>query len=224
VSTIPFSNFTKGEIAPELQARIDTNQYASAARRVRNFIIQRYGGLSFRPGFRLVGEADSVDEKTRYIPFQYNMEQAYMMSFEDERARLMAEGGFIVEDDLQITAITNGVNAQLTVAYHDYVVGDRLVLNGIVGMVELNGRTARVMSVPDANNFTIDVDTTIYSPFISSTGTTRVATPTPPPPDPPAPTPPPPPPPPPPVVGGGGTGGRIGGNDLREPDGYEREQ
>lgn len=231
MSTIPFANFTKGELAPELQARIDTSQYAAGARRVRNFIIQRYGGLSFRPGFRLVGEADSVDELTRYVPFQYNMEQAYVMSFEDERIRLMASGGFIAEEDLQITNVTRAVNAEVEVAFHGYSVGDRIALGTVVGMTELNGRVARVMSVIDDDHFTIDIDTSYYNEFVSSSGTIRVAVPPAPPPDPPAPTPPPPPPPEPPVVIGGGSGsdigsggsGSSGGGGYRSVDGYQRE-
>jgi len=210
MSVLPFTNFTKGEISPELQARIDTSQYGAAARRVRNFIVQRYGGVSFRPGFRFVGEVDDVEKKLRYIPFQYNMEQAYIMALEDENMRLLTAGGFVIEQDLQITAITKAANGKITAAFHDNAVGDRLYLQGIVGMEELNGQYVRVVSVVDADNFTIDVDTTGYGTFVSSTGDVRTAAP-PPPTPPPAPPPvPPAQPDPPPTTGGGGSGGGVG--------------
>ncbi len=216
MTMIPFTNFTKGWISPELQARLDTNQYAAGAKKVVNFIIQRYGGLSFRPGFRLVGEVDDVTKNIRYIPFQYNLEQAYIMAVEDQKMRLLAKGGFIAEENIKITAISKAVNAQVTAALHSYVVGERIFLSGIVGMVELNGRSATVVSVIDANNFTININTTGYTTFVSSDGTARTASPPAPPPDPTPPPPPPAEPPPPTTTDSGGSGSGIG---TRYPEG-----
>jgi hypothetical protein len=223
MSMIPFANFTKGELAPELQARIDTPQYVAAAKRIRNFIIQKYGGLSFRPGFRLVAEVDDADKVTRYFPFQYNIEQSYVMALEDENMRLLTGGGVVIEQDIEITAITKAVNAQITAVFHDYEVGDRIFFSGIEGMEELNGQSALVASVINVDNFTIDHNTSGYSDFVSSAGDTRVGPPAAPPapePPPPAPTPPPDPPP---VTDSGGSGSNLGGGGaaLRE-DGYNR--
>ncbi len=219
MSAIPYSNFTKGELAPELQARIDTNQYAAGAKRVRNWIIQRYGGLSFRPGFRVVGEVDSLDETLRYIPFQYNIEQAYVLTIGNEGMRLLAGGGFLTEENVNITDIAKAVNnAQVTQPFHGYLVGDRIYFSGITGMVELNGQVGRVTAVIDADNYLIDINTSGYGTFLSSDGTVRVGAP-PPPPTPPAPPPvPTPQPEPPTTTGDGGSGSDIGnlpgsGND-----------
>src|SRR3982750_1979286 len=126
MSTLPFTNFTKGEIAPELQARIDTDQYSSGVRKATNFIIQRYGGLSFRPGFRLVGDADNAPDNVRYIPFQFNLEQAYILALGNYSLRLLVAGGFLIEESLKITAITKEVQAKVTAAYHGYSVGERI--------------------------------------------------------------------------------------------------
>ena len=49
MALVPLLNFTKGAISPELQARIDTAQYGAGAKQLNNFIIQKYGGASFRP-------------------------------------------------------------------------------------------------------------------------------------------------------------------------------
>ncbi|MDQ3024533.1 MAG: hypothetical protein M3R04_09155 [bacterium] len=218
--TLPFSNFTKGEISPELQARLDTQQYGAAARKVRNFIIQRYGGLSFRPGFRYVGEVDDVTHNIKYIPFQYNMEQSYIMAMSNQKMRLLTGGGFVLEIDNDITAITKAATAQITAANHGYVVGDKIYFSGIVGMDELNGRVGTVATVVNANNFTININTTTYTTFVSSTGTVAAA----PPAAPPAsiiPPVPPVQPPPAPITAGGGTGGLLGGiPGWKGPDGY----
>lgn len=211
MTTLPFTNFTKGEIAPELQARIDTSQYLASAKKVRNFIIQRYGGLSFRPGFRVVGEVDDITKNIRYAPFQYNVEQSYIMVLEDKRMRLLAGGGYVIEDNLKITAITKAAQAQVTAANHAYAVGDRVFIDGVEGMIEMNGVYAIVTQIMSANAFKINVDSTNFSTFTSSDGIVRGSAPPPPPPDPVPPTPPPPPPPPPPVTDTGGSGGGTGG-------------
>ena len=219
MTAIPFSNFSKGEIAPELQARLDTSQYEAAAKKVKNFIIQRYGGLSFRQGFRFVAEVDNVAHSIKYIPFQYNMEQAYIMVLQDANFRLLTKGGLVLEVDNLITAITKEATPLVTAANHGYIVGQKVFLSGIVGMTQLNGRSALVTAVVDANNFRIGINTTTYGTFVSSSGTAAGTPPV----VPPAGTVPPVPPalpPVPPVTDGGGTGGDLGVLPGRErPDG-----
>lgn len=221
MTMVPINNLSKGELAPELQARIDTSQYSAGTRRMRNFIVQRYGGASFRPGFRFVGEVDSPTTEIKYIPFQYNIEQAYIMALDNGYMRLLAQGGFVVEavttaaptESMKITAITKAVNAQVTAAFHAYSVGDRVYLSGITGMTELNGRFASVVSVVDANNFTINIDTRLYTTFVSSTGLVRAGAPAavvPPA----APAVPPAPPADPPTTDGGGSGADLGEYDF----------
>ena len=176
---VPTVNFSKGEISPELQARIDTGQYSAGAKRMRNFIVQKYGGASFRPGFRFVGEADNTTSTPRYLPFQYNIEQAYVMVLDEGYMRLLATGGQVIEDNLLITAITKAASAQVTAAFHAYVVGDKLYFYGVTGMTQINGRVGTVVSVVDANNFTVNITTTAFSTFVSSSGTARAGAPAP---------------------------------------------
>ena len=214
---VSLTNFSKGEIAPELQARIDTGQYGAGARRMRNFLIQRYGGASFRPGFRFVGEVDNAATEVRYFPFQYNIEQAYIMAIDNNNMRLLAQGGFVVEDNLAITAITKAANALVTSAFHALLVGDRTYFSGIVGMTEINGMFGVVATVPTANTFTININTTAFTTFVSSDGIVRGAPPAAPPATPASPPVPPAIPPPAPNTDAGGSGA-----DLGEFDRYSR--
>src|SRR5437773_10533889 len=93
------TNFSRGEFAPELYGRVDIPQYNAGARELTNFIIQRYGGVSFRPGFRFVGEVDDIDWNYRYVPFQFSVDQAYVMVFGDVQVRFLADGGMVAEDN-----------------------------------------------------------------------------------------------------------------------------
>ena len=66
-----------------------------------------------------------------------------------------------------ITAIS-AANPCVVTATHDFQVGDIVVLNGIVGMTELNGRAFRVSAISTTVDFTLDsVDSTGYTAYVS---------------------------------------------------------
>lgn len=200
------TNFSRGEFGPALYGRVDIPQYNAGAKELTNFIIQRYGGASFRPGFRFVGEANPT-KTHRYLPFEFSVEQAYVSVLEDSKQWLLANGGYVAEDDLQIVSVTAGNPTILEVPFHDMAVGDPIYVDGVTGMLELNGRFSSVVSVPDADHIGVDIDSTAFAAFIDSTGIVRTEAPTPPPDPEPAPPPPPDPAPPPTTAGGGGGGG-----------------
>lgn len=211
---IAMPNFSKGEIAPDLYGRIDTAQYNAGLKVARNFIVQKYGGVTFRSGTRLVGKVDDPTKPVRLVPFQFSINQSYVMVMGQGTMRPVALGGFVLEQNTKITAIVKGNPTTLTVPYHGYSVGDRIYFSGIEGMTELNGRFGKVLSAPDDDTLTVDIDSSSFSNFASSDGTQNVAPPAPPP-APPV-VPPPYVPPDPPGVGGGGgvdydwRGGRYG--------------
>lgn len=211
-------NFSKGEIAPELYGRFDVDFYSAGLKKARNVLILKYGGLTKRPGTRLVAEVINDSEPTRLIPFQFSLTQTYALELGQGYMSPCALGGRLLEEELAITGITNATRAQVTAAYHAYSAGEYVYLSGIAGTLGefLNNRTWPVYSVIDTNNFTIDANTVGKGAFTSATGgITRTAPP--PPPPPPPPVPPPPPPPPAPEVGGGGAGGfggRPGPNEV----------
>lgn len=206
-------NFSRGELAPELYGRFDVDAYAAGVKEAKNVIVMKYGGLTKRPGTRLVDEVIDGAEPARLIPFQFSVTQTYVLELGQGYMSPCATGGRLLEQELVITAITNAASAQVTIPYHGYVVGQRIYLTGVEdGSLAdyLNGRFWKVLSVVDENNITIDADTSGLTAFVSSEGgITRTEEPDPPPPPPdvqPPVTPPDPPP-----AGGGGGGGFGGG-------------
>ncbi len=176
------ANFSKGEIGPELVARFDVDSYSSSVRLARNVMVRKYGGLSKRPGTRLVAEVYDDSAALRIIPFQFSLEQTYALELGQGYMRACALGGVVLNEELGITGITNAANAKITAAYHGYSVGQQVYLTGIQGGLGnfLNGRIATVASVVDANNFTIDVSTVGQAAYINTIGgITRVGSPTP---------------------------------------------
>ncbi len=66
-----------------------------------------------------------------------------------------------------ITAISNSTNAQITSPANGLSIGAVITISGVVGMTELNGNSYTINSIVDVNNFTIDVDSTGFVPYIS---------------------------------------------------------
>lgn len=184
-------NFSRGELAPQLYGRFDVDAYAASVRKARNVIVLKYGGLTKRPGTRLVAEVLNASEDNRIIPFQWSLEQAYALEMGQGYMAPCALGGRVLDEELVITGISIASQAVITAAYHGYLVGQFVYLSGIAGELGdlLNGRTWEVMVVGGANTFTINADTTGLAAFTSATGgITRTGAPT-------IPTPPPVPPP-----------------------------
>lgn len=200
-------NFSKGEIAEELVARIDVAAYSTALRRAENVIILKYGGVTKRPGTRLVAEV-YADEGVRLMPFQFSLQQTYALEMGQGYMRPAANGGLVLEELLTVTGVTLGSTTIIEAAYHAYDVGDQVYFDGVEGTTELNGRIGRVLSAPDGDHFEVDINSTNFTPFTGDDGgITRSGTP--PPPPPPPPVPPPSPTPTPPPTGGGGGGGEY---------------
>ncbi|KQN10271.1 hypothetical protein ASE85_02475 [Sphingobium sp. Leaf26] len=203
------ANFSKGEIAPDLYGRFDVDAYQASVRKARNVVILKYGGLTKRPGTRLVAEVLDASKPVRIIPFQFSIEQTYALELGQGYMRVASAGGLVLNEELAITAITNEAQARVTAAYHGYAVGQQVYLSGIAGDLgdQLNYRFFTVAAVVDANRFSIDVDTTAMPAFSTAEGgITRTAAPDPDPvppvvPDPVVPTKPP-------STGGGGGDGR----------------
>lgn len=213
-------NFSKGELADELIARADVASYNAGLKKAFNVVVLKYGGVTKRPGTRLVAKAYGQADPVRLFPFQFSLTQAYALEFGQGYMRAAANGGLVVETPLKITAITKALNAQVTVAFHGYSPGQQIYFNDNVGMVEINGMTGTVQTVIDANNFTVDIDSRTFSTFVSSDGAVNTSPPAAPPAPPAVPAPVPPPTPP--DLGGGGSysdsGGRLhvggGGGSL----------
>lgn len=210
-------NFSRGELGPQLYGRFDVDAWQSSVRKARNVIVLKYGGLTKRPGFQLVGEVLDKSQGNRLIPFEFSDEQTYALEFGQGYMAPVALGGRVLETELTVTGISSAATAEIEAAFHGYSVGNLVWITGIAGELGelLNNRAWTVLSVADADHFTIDADTTGLEAFTAAAGgetRTEEPAPDPTPPTVPAPVPPPPPP----VVGGGGGGLRGGASGLEE--------
>lgn len=74
-----------------------------------------------------------------------------------------------------ITGITNANPGEVTIAGHGLINGDKVWINEVGGMTQINGQTCTVTST-GANTFTIGVDTTAYGVYGAATGIAQYLT------------------------------------------------
>ena len=108
-----FSNFTAGELTPRLFGRTDLSRYENGAETVENFLVQPHGGLSRRPGTRFIAEVKTSSASTRLVPFEFNVEQAYVLEFGNTYFRIYKDGGQVTSSGSAVEVTTPYTTAQL---------------------------------------------------------------------------------------------------------------
>lgn len=106
------TNFSTGELDPRLRARVDIDQYNNSLEQATNVVIQPQGGLKRRPGMKHILElpntsTDSVANGVRLIPFEFNVDDSYMLAFTPLRM-------YVIKNGALVTAINGGANNYLT--------------------------------------------------------------------------------------------------------------
>ena len=73
------TNFSAGELSPRVDGRPDLARYFNGAKTLENVFVFPQGGATRRTGTRKVREVKDSTKKTYPIPFEFNIEQAYMI-------------------------------------------------------------------------------------------------------------------------------------------------
>jgi hypothetical protein len=105
-----------GELSPLLDMRIDQSKYQSGCRTMENFYPLIHGGAERRPGTYFVAETKDSSVQSILVPFEYNVEQAYVLNFGNQHIRFFRNGGMIVGALLADTSVWTDATA--------YIAGD----------------------------------------------------------------------------------------------------
>ena len=95
-----FTNFTAGQLSDRLDGRTDIAKYANGCKKLQNFLVHAHGGATRRPGTEFIAEVKSSANATRLIPFEFNVEQTYILEFGNQYFRIYRDGGQVVAADL----------------------------------------------------------------------------------------------------------------------------
>ena len=181
MATLAQRSFAAGELTPALHSRCDIVKYLTGVKTLRNFFVLRHGGAASRPGTTFVGEAKDSTRKVRLIPCAFDDGQEYVLEFGHRYIRVIKDGEHVREAATTITSISQAAQGVVSITAHGYSDGDDVVLSGIVGMTELNGRRVRV-SDATADMFKIKdqagnyIDTSGYTAYVSGGTAERVYT------------------------------------------------
>jgi hypothetical protein len=142
---------------------------------MRNMFASYKGGAVSRAGTMFVGYArqDTADEPPQLVPFQFSVDQGYLLVFSDLEMSVVANGAYVLNDPLTITAVTSAATGAFTVsAAHGFSTSDWVYLADLEGLTELNGQMWAINTLPTTGSFTLKsiltdnvINTTTYSAY-----------------------------------------------------------
>lgn len=137
-------NFAAGETSPRSRGRFDAPWYPASCQKLQNWIPEVAGPARYRPAFKYVAQTRG-GAVTREIPFQLNDSQAYMLLFSASFMRVVKNGALLTTATTTVTAVSLAAEGVLTVASAASLNNDdEIIITGIVGMEELNGRQIKL--------------------------------------------------------------------------------
>jgi len=143
VATVGLSSFASGEVSPSFWGHFSHQKFAVACSTLRNCFVSIRGGAYSRAGTKYVGKAKqaaaagSVDP--RITSFQFNVKQGYILEWGDKYVRFIANGGYITETPIGITAASQANPLTVTVPGHNFAVNDWIYIAGAGGMIQIDG-------------------------------------------------------------------------------------
>lgn len=176
------TSFAAGEIAPALYGNVSLAKYHAAATTLRNMWVSFRGGAYSRAGTAYVNRCLQPygGAPPRLEKFQFNINQGYALEFGDNYMRVYANGQPIVEPTTTITGISRA-NPAVVQDVNSYANGDWIIINGVVGMPQVNGgtyivagRTGGAYTLLDLNG--APVDSTSFGVYASGGTAARIFT------------------------------------------------
>ncbi len=178
------TSFAAGELSPSLFGRIDLDKYKQGCSTLRNFFVNYQGGVSTRAGLMYIGtclQTATGNHPPRDIPFQFSINQGYVLEFGDYYMRIKFEGSYITEAPQAISAITKANPGVITYSNAGYTLltGDWVYVTGVGGMTEFNGLIWVVTHVTDTTVKLTDmfgnlINTTAFPTYTSGGTLARI--------------------------------------------------
>lgn len=164
-------NFSGGETSPRSRGRFDAPWYQTSAKKLLNYIAELTGSARYRPGFQFCRQTRG-GAVPRMLPFQVNNNLAYMLEFTSGymRVYLASTADLLTTTVATITGVTKAAQGVVTVSSAVGLAnGQEIIVNGIVGMAELNNRQ---VLISDLAGSTFKMKDPITAAYIDTTGLT----------------------------------------------------
>lgn len=133
-------NWAAGELSPKMRSRSELAVYKNGSERIVNFISDINGPARFRNGF-YYAQNTRRHQVAWLLPFQFNDSDAYELEFTSNYIRFFRNEAIITLPAVTISGATKASPIVITATSHGYANGDEVIISGVVGMTELNGRS-----------------------------------------------------------------------------------
>lgn len=81
--SVPQRSFAGGEVSRAVQTHVDLAKHQTQLKKLRNMFVMKHGGATNRPGTKFVAEVKDSSKLTRLIPFEFSIDQTYVLEFGD---------------------------------------------------------------------------------------------------------------------------------------------
>lgn len=160
------TNFSSGELGKKTRGRFDIDIYRNGCRRMQNWIAEVQGSARFRTGTEYVHPTKD-NQIARFVTFNFNDEQAYILEFTDLNMRVFKDGGIVLEDEHAATI--NDISAAnpsvfTTTAAHGFATGTKVLIEDVVGgTAEDFNDNEYTITVLSATTFHVGIQKTGYT-------------------------------------------------------------
>lgn len=100
------TNFTSGEVSPQIEGRVDLAKYGNSAATLNNVFVRVFGGAYRRPGTYYAETTKLSTSAVRLIPFQFSNTQAYVIEAGEKYFRFYKDSGVLMTTDTVYVEIT----------------------------------------------------------------------------------------------------------------------
>jgi hypothetical protein len=138
--------FSAGEVSEFYAQRSDLNKFDIGLGLCRNFFVDPRGGISSRQGSQLVGGFKGALRQGRLFRFR-GTEQDFLLVFGHNYMRVIQNGGYALEGDLNVTINDVSGDAIVTAAGHGFAEEDWVYVNSMTNAEFMEGRLFRVSNV-----------------------------------------------------------------------------
>lgn len=157
---------TKGPLIPFLFDSLKENEVT-----LTNCYINEDNTLKGRPRFRLSKQKFFTSDYDKYVKRIFKLQPGTVKIYNNgilQTWDIDEETGTVtlpVKSSKEILGITKATNGIINAIGHGFLVNDKIYFKNILGMIELNNMVATVVSVIDADHFSININTLSYSTF-----------------------------------------------------------
>ncbi len=153
-----FTNFTAGEVSPDIEGRVDLAGYFNGCYSLKHFILMPQGGVMRRWGTKYVCEVKTSSAKTMLAPFKFSTTQAYILEFGNNYVRFYRNNARITSDATITNCADNGSGLiRVTATGHGFQTGNTVTIAGVGGTTEANATW--VITVITVNTFDLVAST-----------------------------------------------------------------